>query len=83
MLDRLFLLPQGLPGGRDQYKHAIITPSTFNNYGSKTFPALTDLLYGYDDLEEGEVKDQRTRELQKHVSDLTTMILASADFLAT
>ena len=32
MLERIFLLPDGLPG-RKNYRHALLSPSKFNSYG--------------------------------------------------
>ena len=32
MLERIFLLPEGLPG-RKNYRHALFSPSKFNSYG--------------------------------------------------
>ena len=34
MLERVFILPEGLPG-RKNYRHALFSPSKFNSYGGK------------------------------------------------
>ena len=36
-LDRVFLLPQGLPD-RPLYRHAIISPSKYDSYSAGSFP---------------------------------------------
>lgn len=78
-LDRLFLLSDGLPG-RPELRHAIISPSMFNSYGSSVFPGITDLLHGID-LLDSDTKAKRVRELEKHVSDLMILIKSAGDFL--
>ncbi len=78
-LDRAFLLPFGLPD-RPEYRHSIISPSQFNTYGESTFPGILDLLYNFDRLE-GEEREKRIHQLEKHVSDLMVVIKGAKDFL--
>ena len=42
LLERVFLLPQGLPD-RQNYRNAIFSPSKFNSYGNIFFDELLDL----------------------------------------
>ena len=79
-LDRAFLMSKGLPMGRQQTKHAIISPSAFNIYGGDSFPGISDLLYGLDDLV-GDERQQRIKELEIHVSDLMVVIKTATDYL--
>ena len=78
-LDRLFLMPQGLPG-RALYRHAIISPSKYDSYGSSVFPGISDLLHGIDALSGAEL-DARVEQLKRHVSDLMVVIKAAENYL--
>ena len=79
-LERVFLLPEGLPAGRTKYRHAIFSPSKFNSYGGAAFPGIDDLLYGIDRLQ-GDDLTAREKELKKHISDLMIVIQNAASFL--
>lgn len=79
LFERIFLLPQGLPG-RPSTKHAIFAPAKTNAYGSNAFPGLTDLLADFGDLT-GDEMSQRVKELKRHTSDLMIIINNAADFL--
>lgn len=78
-LDRLFLLPQGLPG-RALYRHAIISPSKYDSYGSSVFPGISDLLHDIDSLSPDEFS-ARIEQLKRHVSDLMIVIKAAGNYL--
>lgn len=78
-IDRTFILPQGLPM-RPSYCHAIISPSLHNSYGGGSFPGISDLLYGIDDLQGGELQS-RIDMLNRHVADLATVIKRAGDYL--
>lgn len=78
-LDQSFLLPNGLPG-RPGFKHAIISPSMFDSYGSSIFPGISDLLHDYENLNSTQ-QVARVDELNRHVSDLRVVIKRAGDFL--
>lgn len=78
-LERVFYMPQGLPG-RPEVRNAIFAPAKFNSYGGSAFPGISDLLHEIDSLE-GEAKTQRWNEIKRHLSDLMIMIQAAARFL--
>lgn len=78
-LDRLFLLNEDLPN-RSSIRHAIISPSQFNSYGSSVFPGIGDLMHGINDLT-GKEREDRIKDLKKHVSDLMILLKAAADYL--
>ncbi|CAH1773061.1 unnamed protein product, partial [Owenia fusiformis] len=44
LLSRAFILPSGLPG-RPQLKNLLLSPSSYNTYGSSLFPGLSDTIY--------------------------------------
>jgi hypothetical protein len=79
LLERVFLLPQGLPG-RPGTKHAIFAPAKHNTYGSSAFPGLADLLTDLKDST-GDERKKNLKELKRHASDLMIMINNAADFL--
>ena len=84
LLERVFLLPQGLPD-RTIYKNAIFSPSKFNNYGEiqlrpnlitkihllagSSFPGVRDLMHEFDKLDEDEKTAVITR-VKKHLSEI-------------
>ena len=78
-LDQSFLLPSGLPN-RPGFRHAIISPSLFDSYGSSIFPGISDLLHDYDKLNSTQ-QEVRVDELNRHVSDLRVVIKKAGDFL--
>lgn len=78
-LERVFYMPQGLPG-RPDVRNAIFAPAKFNSYGGSAFPGISDLLHEIDSLE-GEAKIQRWKDIKRHLSDLMIMIQAGARFL--
>jgi hypothetical protein len=49
-------------------------------YGASAFPGIADLLHKIDELE-GDSKEARWKEIQRHVSDLMIMIQEAARFL--
>ncbi|TRY80424.1 hypothetical protein TCAL_04806 [Tigriopus californicus] len=78
-LDRTFLLPEGLPR-RTEFRHAIISPSEHDSYGAGSFPGISDLLFHFDSLTSQEQGD-RTKQLDRHLSDLMILIKNAANFL--
>ena len=78
-LERVFLMPAGLPG-RPESRNAIFAPAKFNSYAGSAFPGISDLLHEIDDLG-GEAKSARWKEIRRHVSDLMIMIQEAARFL--
>ena len=69
----------GLPG-RPESRNAIFAPVKFNLYGASAFPGISDLLHEIENLE-GDSKEARWKEIQRHVSDLMIMIQEAARFL--
>ena len=78
-LERVFLMPSGLPG-RPDVRNAVFAPGKFNSYAGSAFPGITDLLHEIDDLEEM-AKEARWKKIRRHVSDLMIMIKEAARFL--
>ena len=78
-LERVFLMPAGLPG-RPESRNAIFAPAKFNQYAGSAFPGISDLLHEIDDLDD-EAKSAQWKEIQRHVSDLMIMIQEAARFL--
>ncbi len=61
------------------FRHAIISPSVHNKYGSGAFPGIVDLLY---DLEKGNGDAAKNNDLlARHVTDLIVVIKAAKDFI--
>jgi len=81
LLERTFLLPQGLPG-RAYHRHGIFSPSKFNIYGGAAFPGIGDLLHEVDKLKSDE-KIERFKEIRKHLSDLMIVLRQAASWLST
>jgi len=77
--ERVWLLPQGLPG-RPSIRHAIFSPAKFNSYGGAAFPGISDLLHEVDKLSEEEKKERFT-ELRRHLSDLMILFRQAAAWL--
>merc|ERR1719154_190183 len=80
LLERIFLLPQGLPG-RSNYRHSFFSPSKFNAYSGAALPGISDLLHGVDKLSQEE-KKTRFKELRKHLSDLMIVFRQAASWLS-
>ena len=78
-LERVFLMPAGLPG-RPDVRNAIFAPGKFNSYAGAAFPGISDLLHEIDDLDTV-AKSARWKEIRRHVSDLMIMIQEAARFL--
>jgi N-acetylated-alpha-linked acidic dipeptidase len=79
LLERIFILPQGVPG-RPRTRNAIFAPSKYNAYGASAFPGLIDLLFDADKLKPDELQI-RGEEIKKHISDLMIMMNNAAKFL--
>ena len=81
-LDRVFLLPEGLPS-IPVFKHAIVSPNSNGGlFGFLAFPGLLDLATEVGRLEAGsEAQVAKAKELDKHVSDLMIVVKAAADYL--
>ncbi|KAG7166768.1 putative N-acetylated-alpha-linked acidic dipeptidase [Homarus americanus] len=71
-LEQVFILPAGLPG-RPQTRHAVFAPSQFDSYAASGFPGISDLLHNLDTLD-AEERQQREKQIKRHVSDLTIMM---------
>jgi len=80
LLERIFLLPQGLPG-RSNYRHALFSPAKFDSYSGAAFPGVSDLLHGVDKLSQEE-KKTRFKEVKKHLSDLMIIFRQAASWLS-
>ncbi|KAB7496033.1 putative zinc metalloprotease TRE2 [Armadillidium nasatum] len=78
-LEQIFILPQGLPG-RPSVRNTAFASSNFDEYSSSGFPALSDLLYDFDKLNQTE-QQSRTKMIKRHISDLTIMTDRAAAFL--
>lgn len=78
-LERVFIMPRGLPG-RPEARHAIFAPAKFDTYGGSAFPGISDLVHEIEKLE-GKELDQRREEIKRHVSDLMIIVRNAADFL--
>ena len=76
-LEKVFLLPEGLPG-RAHYKHALFSPSKFNSYGASVFPGISDLMHQFSDLT-GSEKEERLERIKRHLSDLMIMFKQATD----
>jgi len=81
LLERTFLLPEGLPG-RPFLRHALFSPSKFNSYGGSAFPGISDLLHEVNKLDAGD-RQQRFKEIRKHLSDLMIVLQQAASWLST
>ena len=79
MLERVFIMPRGLPG-RPTVNHAIFAPAKFNAYGAAAFPGISDLLHEIEKLR-GEESLKRWEEVKRHISDLMIMVQDAANFL--
>merc|ERR1719369_1783444 len=80
-LERTFLLPQGLPG-RPDIRNALFSPAKFNAYGGAAFPGISDLLFGWEKLD-NESRVIRFEEIKKHLSDLMIILRQAASWLST
>ncbi|RXG56243.1 N-acetylated-alpha-linked acidic dipeptidase 2 [Armadillidium vulgare] len=78
-LEQIFVIPEGLPG-RPSIRNAAFASSQFDDYASSGFPALSDLLYDFDSLNQTE-QQSRTKTIKRHISDLMIMTDRAADFL--
>ena len=78
-LERVFMMPAGLPG-RPDVRNAIFAPGKFNSYAGAAFPGISDLLHEIDGLD-SEAKKDRWKDIRRHVSDLMIMIKEAARFL--
>ncbi|RXG64917.1 hypothetical protein Avbf_08577 [Armadillidium vulgare] len=78
-LEQIFIHPEGLPG-RPLVRNTAFGSSTFDTYSSSGFPALSDLLYDFDKLNQTE-QQTRTKMIKRHISDLTIMADRAAAFL--
>ncbi|KAB7496032.1 hypothetical protein Anas_04285 [Armadillidium nasatum] len=78
-LEQIFVIPEGLPG-RPSVRNAAFASSQFDDYASSGFPALSDLLYDFDSLNQTE-QQSRTKTIKRHISDLMIMTDRAADFL--
>ena len=78
-LERVFILPMGLPLGRDDFNHAIVSPAS-NDYSVGVFPGVSSLLHGIQDLPQAE-QNERVEMIKRHLSDLLVMLKGAADFL--
>lgn len=81
LLERTFLLPQGLPG-RSHHRHALFSPAKFNIYGGAAFPGISDLLHEVEKLD-NEESQERFKEIRKHLSDLMIVLRQAASWLST
>ena len=84
-LDRLFLLPEGLPGRiATIFRHALISPAKSGGgfFNLFAFPGIQDLLGDLSGLAAGTVEFvEKVRELDRHVSDLMVMVKAATEFI--
>ncbi|TRY76729.1 hypothetical protein TCAL_09217 [Tigriopus californicus] len=78
-LERVFIMPRGLPG-RPDARHAIFAPAKFNSYGGSAFPGISDLIHEIEKLQ-GKALAQRWEQIKRHVSDLMILVRNAADFL--
>jgi len=81
LLDRVFILPRGLPDRPDE-RHAIFSPSKFNAYGSSSLPGIRDLLHQVEKLDP-QAKTERFKRLRKHLSDLMITFHQATKWLST
>ena len=80
-LERAFLLPLGLPQGRDDVFHAILTPSVYSKYRVGVFPGITDLLIDIDTASNPTELAAAVKEIKMHLSQLLILLKSAADFL--
>ena len=59
-LDRMFILPEGLPG-RPLYRHILYAPAKSNAYGSSSFPGIVDCVAN---VLQARKKDDQSQELK-------------------
>nr|XP_053627350.1 glutamate carboxypeptidase 2-like [Cherax quadricarinatus] len=78
-LERVFILPAGLPG-RPDIRHAVFAPSQFDNYATSGFPGISDLLHNIEELNETE-RLKKEEEIKRHISDLTIMVQRAVSLL--
>lgn len=79
LTERIFIKPDGIPQRAD-YRNVAFAPSQFDQYSSKGFPAVSDLLYGYEKFSESE-KEARKKLIELHISDLTIIVQMASSFL--
>ncbi|XP_067130072.1 N-acetylated-alpha-linked acidic dipeptidase 2-like isoform X1 [Centruroides vittatus] len=80
-MERVFIKPDGIPL-RSDYRNVAFAPSQFDQYSSNGFPAVMDLLYGYDKLPTEEM-EERKKLIERHISDLTVIVDMATSFLKT
>ena len=94
LVERIFLVPGGLPG-RPVYRHILFSPSVSDSYcrsgssflpqfiifaASSVFPALGDLMDKFEQLKDKK-KEQRLKEVKKHISDIMLTFRRAASWL--
>ncbi|XP_013793884.1 putative N-acetylated-alpha-linked acidic dipeptidase, partial [Limulus polyphemus] len=72
LVERTFIKPNGLPE-QPLKRNVAFAPSKYDSYSSHGFPAIQDLLYGIDNLND-EDQHARWEEIKLHISDLTVII---------
>jgi hypothetical protein len=84
-LDRIFVLPGGLPLQNGTLRHAIFAPGRDDAYGSAVFPGVTDLLrqIGEDGitLAAVDLRNALYEALRRHLSDLMVAVHQAASHL--
>ncbi|GAU87960.1 hypothetical protein RvY_00737 [Ramazzottius varieornatus] len=83
-LDRMFVLPEGLPG-RPLYRHVLHAPSKSNAYGGASFPGIVDCVASV--LQARKKNDQSEElkwlnELKLHSTKVIQLIDRAARFLS-
>merc|ERR1712130_137879 len=79
LFERIFVLPNGLPG-RPNFRHALFSPTKFNFYAGAVLPGLTDLMHDFEKLVDEE-RDKRIIEVKMHLSDIMIMFRQAARWL--
>ncbi len=85
-LDRIFVLPGGLPLQNGTMRHGIFAPGSNNVYGSAVFPGIYDLLRKIRETDGNtmaqiEKRNALYEDLRRHISDVMVAILQAASHL--
>ncbi|KAG1683673.1 N-acetylated-alpha-linked acidic dipeptidase 2 [Nymphon striatum] len=78
-LERVFIKPDGLPDSPTK-RHMIFAPSKFDSYSGGAYPALSDLMYGIENLT-GDEAAKRWLQVERHLSDLLIVIHYATEIL--
>jgi len=79
LLERVFLLPQGLPD-RQNFRNAIFSPSKLNSYAGTSFPGIRDLMQDFDKRLDNQ-KIVVLERVRKHLSEIMIVFRQAKNWL--